>query len=331
MNQTYKFSAYPTFSLHHQPLTVTSKNSVFGLPHRDYDFYNLMSVLTNSYDRETAIYNFITNLKADLNITELSEMFDCMYMFAAPTSGDSLINWVNPNQYNCTLNGTVGTGALSMRFTANRGWNCNGLSTTTYLNTNFNPYNINCNFNGNISSNINNVGGSFGIYLNNYFFNLAGDFYIMGATSGTTSGSPILLAPRNGGSDYIFGCQNTTRFNLNQYTSCLQGLEGGLISVVKPSFSLVQLFYNGNLVQNKNLSNSNTILFDAGPILIGGINLNATGSTATPLNTNSRSVAQITFVYIGSNKIKPDIVFRRLQEYLISINGSTFITASRLS
>ena len=330
MNQTYKFSAYPTFSLHHQPLTTTDKNNHFGLPRRDYDFDNIMSALTSSYDRELAIYNFVVNLKSDLNIQSLNEMFDCLYMFAAPTSGDSFINWAQPGTYNCTFSGTVGTGAAQMNFRPNRGWYSAGLSTTAYINSNFNPFNINSNFNGLVGQNIFTVGGSFGIYLNNYLMNLAGDYYIMGAVT-STNGSPLIFGPRNGGSGFIYGCQSTGRFNLNSFNSPIQSYEGGLFSFVKQTNSLIEMYYNGGIFESKSNVTNNTVLTDSGPIIFGGTNLNATGTTVTPLNINSRSTNQFAFAYIGSNQIKPDILFRRLEEYLISINGSTYINLNQVS
>jgi len=324
-----------SFGLHHKQLTTNAKQSTCGFPHIDYDTDAIMNALSSANeDRREVIYQFVTNLKADLGIQKLNDMFDCFYMFAAPTEADSFINWAQPTKFNCTK---VGTG---ITFLANRGWRQNAISSTSYLNSNFNPMRpdlfdlTNINFGlGNTSSAATNNTGSWGIYINsspNGF--LGGDWWVMGACT-STNGSPIAFSPRNSASFYTYGCMTTGRpgSGVNQFSSAIKVFcEGGLFSCVKPDNSSCELYYNGDLVDKRGASTAATLIRDSGPIIYGNLNYNSTGGTAVNIGLPSTAeLKMFSFSYIGSVNIKPDIINRRLNEYFYAINAQSFITSVR--
>lgn len=325
-SSTFHTPSVSSFGLHHKQLTTTSKQATFGFSHIDYDVETIMSSLTSqNEDRREAIYQFITNLKADLGIVKLTDAFDCFYMFAAPTEADSLVNWAQPGTYNCTKTGSI-------VFVSNRGWR-NGIA-GSYLNSNFNPYGLdNINFGpGSTSSSVNNIKASWGIYVNsssNGF--LGGDWPIMGAYRGAV-GSPIIFIARNSASFVSYGCYSggIPGSGVNQFSSPIKAFgEGGLFSCVKPDFGSTELYFNGDLIDRRIGTIGQTALQDSGTIIFGNSNFNTSGSTVSI--TGSPDFKMFSFSYIGSSRIKPDIINRRLNEYLYAVNGQSYITSTRAS
>lgn len=328
-NSTFQTPMVASFGLHHKQLATTYKQATFGFSHIDYDVETIMSNLSSqNEDRREAIYQFITNLKADLGIVKLTDAFDCFYMFAAPTEADSFVNWAQPGTYDCTKSGST------IIFVANRGWR-NANSGGAYLNSNFNPYGLSgINFGpGATTSSANNITGSWGLYVNsssNGF--LGGDWWIMGACSGS-NGTPIAFSVRNAAAFCTYGCFSNLRpgTNINQYTSPIKVFcEGGLFSCVKPDYGSTELYFNGDIIDKRGPSIGQTLLSDSGPIIYGNCNYNSSGTAVNAaLLTSDRKM--FSFSYIGSSRIKPDVINRRLNEYLYAINAQSYITSTRAS
>lgn len=332
--RTPQVSAY---GLHHKQLTTSSKQSTFGFSHKDYDVENLFTKLVLSNDRKEAIYQFITNLKADLGITQLSEMFDCFYMFAAATQSDSLINWAQPGKYDCTVVGA------QIAFRVGRGWYQTTNASTSYINSNFNPFlDPNSKYGPGTQSILENVSGSWGLYVNNFGIFQQVDYWLMGAASSGNSaaigsGSPAAFMLRSTNGFYRYGCYTTgiPGFNLNQFNSVVRNGEGGLFSCVKSTYQSCELYYNGDLVERRNdvsgNFNTTTIIRDSGPIIFGNLNVTSAGGTSVSLVSSASDLKLFSFAYFGSKDIKPDIINRRLNEYLYAINGQTFIRDNNIN
>lgn len=332
---------------HETPLT--ERNNMFGVPFNDTDVDNILAALTfSSYPyggdqynnfRDYYIGKFITELKADLGITKMTDMFDCFYMFAAATHSDAFVNWAQPGKYDIQLIGTLGTGTTQITFQPNVGFNNNDGSNTNALNTGFNPVlDPNCNYGG--VSSLMPLGttasgylttGSFGLYMTPRN-KLAGgvSLYDIGActtinTSGVASGT--LFGSRASGGALS---SNIVANILTGGGGPTPGIAGGLYfhnglwSVVRDDVTNNKLYFNGEMFASVKSSVNNLsivvnpIWADRGPITLLAPNVNQTGlSVSIPSNFASRR--QVSFCYIGSAKIKPDVVYYRLQQYLDAI------------
>lgn len=330
-NSTFGMGSFnPSFGAHHKSLTTTAKQATFGFPRRDLDADRIMSRLSSlNEDRRESIYTFVTNLKSDLGILNLTDAFDYMYMFAAATQSDSFINWAQPGTYDCTL---VGAG---MQFTPNRGWKQGAISSTSYLNSNFNPFNLaGINYGPGTFSSIYDVSGSWGLYLNTSVSSfLQADWWSFGACNGP-DGTPASFSPRSSGGFFVYSVLGVNRpgTGINQFNSPLRNLEGGLFSAVRPDYSTTELYFNGDLIDKRIGAVAFTAVRDRGPLIYGNLNYNSAGGTAVNIAiANSAQPSMMSFAYVGGKNIKPDVITRRLSEYFYSIGAQSFIAPTRAS
>jgi hypothetical protein len=77
------------------------------------------------------------------------------------------------------------------------------------------------------------------------------------------------------------------------------------------------LYNNGELKVSVNSSGAIATALDVGPYCICNPNVASSpvGGTAVNLSHNLSSFRQVSFCYIGSRNIKPDIIYKRLKEY----------------
>lgn len=330
-HNNYGISNNSTFGLHHQPLTTTHKQMPNGISNIDYDTERILNAMTPEMQQYSDhIYAFVTNLKADLGITNLSDKFDCLYFFAAATQSDSFINWAQPGTYDCTLVGLEGAGIGRVTFRVFRGWSSNSTTMTSCINTNFNNFNLNTNFTGTYSD-INQAGGSWGIYLNSGGGWLQGEYYVLGAVSGA-GGTPMCFVPKSSGGHYTYGCLTVNRpgSGINQFNSETRNLDGGYYSCIKPDNDNCELYFNGNLIDSRAAPTSVTAVQDRGVVILGGVNIGSTG-TGVNILANASAIVQFSFFYIGAKDIKQDVVYRRVAEYLYSVGGQCYISTNRLT
>jgi len=311
--------------------SATSKQGAGGIPHIDYDVENIVNAMVAlPAGREYIIYKFITELKADLGIVEMTEMFDCFYMLAGTTERDTYINWAQPGTYDITLVGVTSSNstANTLFFNRNIGWSgANITNGTSTLNTNFNPYNILCNFTnkseiwsvGNTNS-LNNTGGSYGLFYTMRNKALPTNDYEFGAS--TSGGKGTLFGALNTGVSPVYSLLSTN-------TTVAQTSVGNPMANNHPSlYSVIKTGYRGNeFYQNGDLKIANQIALtdvavDMGPICLCNPNIAASplGGSSVNVSLGLGSTKEVSFCYIGSKDIKPDIIYRRLKEYFDAVN-----------
>ena len=346
------------FGWHEVPLT--ERNNMFGTAFNDSDVDNILAALTYSnypyggdgYNnfRNYYIGKFITELKQDLGITKMTDMFDCFYMFAAATHSDAFVNWAQPGTYDITVVGSLGTGLSQITFRPNVGFNNNDGSSTSALNTNFNPVlATNPNY-GAVPQNMA-VGstassfittGSFGCYLTPRNKAAGGtSLYEIGAcntisTSGFASGT--LFCSRAASLALSNQMVANVLTDGSAPSVAVAGpfqFQNGLWSVIRDTVCDNAVYFNGELIVKLRSSTgagnvaANPIWADRGPITLLAPNVNQTGASVS-IPANFASKRQMSFCYIGSDKIKPDIIAYRVQQYLDAIgynptSGGAFV------
>lgn len=265
--------------------TKSNDGKLSGFPVRDIDAENLINRMTNiDKGMEYAIYNFIVNIKKDHGVRNLSDLFDCLYMFAVDKQANALLNWVSTS-FNCSIvsSGVVFTPYVGFSTTVN----------TSYLTTNYIPSTNNVRFA------LQNC--SFGAYVSRVGFKNSGfgfAQYFM-TTSGT---NPCVIAY------FDFG----VGIGLNGAASGQTGPATqqpfrGLISVVRKNNLLSQ--------QNRGL--------DINTIQNAAVSQSTTAFTILArLSNTSFSTDTVGFAFIGSGDINIQALNRRVQEYMVAIGAN---------
>ncbi len=329
-----------------QKVSPSAKQDPHPIPQLDEDTYNLFNSWNfNLPDNADDINNFIINLKCELGIQQLKDVFDCFYMLAAATQSQSLINWAQPGTYDLTI-GNSG----NLTFTILKGWKTTGVATTGFLNTNFNPNAVVCNFNNNVepydptkdsaTQSAMNYGGSFGFYTNEIPVRNAASFvYDMGSSAGQNGNGNVISILSQGGVYQLqsYGSRTSALANTPVYggttdTSLLYSNPYGFYSMSRENNTLIS---SGNLMYNYY---ANGILFTtnvvatridhlatastcAGPIIFPGINVATTFTGVTKI-INGSTQNRYAFVFIGNKSIDQTILYNNLNAYLTSIDAA---------
>ena len=273
------------------PFNVTQRtNERFdGFSVRDCDAENAINRMTNlSKGLEYKIYNFIINLKKDLQILNLTDAFDALYLMCLDTQVNSFINLAQ-NQYDIT------TGGAGTTFTAFQGFRGNG--TSSYLSTNFTPStSTNANFTRNDA-----IGG---VYVSQ-----RGTVTSFDLLFGVQTASPnaiFYLYNRNFQSTYRFGANTTLA---NELTSSAVTPLVGLCAVSRTNSTTSQLTINGGVFFGQNAAVASAALPSA-PITICG--------APSPLSSFGNDL--ITFAFIGAaSRIDVKLLNKRVVEFMQSL------------
>lgn len=326
-----------------QKVSQSHKESMHPIPQLDEDVYNLFNAWNFDLpDNQDDINNFIVNLKCELGIQQLRDVFDCFYILAAATQSQSLTNWAQPGRYDLTYEG-----GTDLTFTVLRGWRASVNGALAWLNTNFNPYFEVCNFNNNVpvydstaetaTYSYYNYGGSMGIYINQ----IPADAYItpfvydIGSHRG-------LNTPGYGNSISVL-TNNTVSYQYASYLTRINGvvsqnpMYGGSTNPSQgvfnfpPFYSIVrtdpfrfQIYCNGQVnITQFNPINA-TFLGTAsapGPIIFPSINVSITGTVSKQL-MQGQPLRQYAFVFIGDRSIDQSILYNNVNAYLTSIGAA---------
>lgn len=182
---------------------------------------NFMARTTGSYSDtdKQAIDNFFVGLETD----GLLSTIDCLYIVAAPSSSDALLNW-KQNSFNLTVTG-------SPTFTANQGYS--NLSASNYLRTNFVPSTAGGNFTQNSAT--------MGVYNR---VNATG-------TTATVAMGAISSGPTIYNRLFIRDSSNGTQSEMNgtsQVTATSQTDSRGLFIVTRTASNAFRLDRNGSQI-----------------------------------------------------------------------------------
>ena len=323
-----------------QKVAQSHKESMHPIPQLDEDVYNLFESWSwDLPDNADDINNFIINLKCELGIQQLKDVFDCFYITAAATQSQSLTNWAQPGTYDLTIGNTTG-----LVFTPLKGWRTIAFGSAGYLNTNFNPYTTTCNFNEKVeiynpsnesaTQSFYKYGGSMGIYVSQMF--TAQEtifFYDIGScygANGVGNVMSILSHSSVGGQIQCYGARTIMLFPNNPAygggsvaASQLQYNAPGLYSFVRTDINSMSYYANGsfNSMYRNNSSTLNMATSScAGSIIFPGFNISTTGGVTK--NRNGSSLRQFAFVFIGSKNIDQAILHNNVNNYLTSINAA---------
>ncbi len=334
-----------------QKVSPSAKQGTHPAPQLDEDVYNLFNAWNfNLPDNQDDINNFIVNLKCELGIQQLKDVFDCFYVLAAATQSQSLINWAQPGTYDLTI-GNTASAQFGLSFTILKGWRNTGVATTGFLNTNFNPNAVVCNFNNNVepydptketaTQSAMNYGGAMGFYTNEIPTRPnAGTFvYDMGSSAGQNGLSGNVIAISNNGGTYqlqSYGTRTSVSANNPVYggttdTSQLYSNPYGFYSISRENNTLVSnllynYYVNGMLfttnAPSPNFSQVATAsALCGGPIIFPGINVATTFTGVTKI-TNGSTQNRYAFVFIGNKSIDQTILYNNLNNYLTSIDAA---------
>jgi len=325
-----------------QKVSPSAKQDPHPISQLDEDVYNLFSAWNFDLpDNADDINNFIINLKCELGIQQLRDVFDCFYITAAATQSQSLTNWAQPGTYDLTIDNTTG-----LIFTPLKGWRTPAFTSAGFINTNFRPWTTICNFNSNAelwsagnTQSLYDYGGSMGFYVTNKpAADIVNFTYDLGSTFGTGAndfGITIALTQQS----YLIRLAIYNNLN-SQISSLNSPLYAGIntaavslyesypfYSVVKSSYNDIGFFINGDfkvkLNSQANSTTSTTNLGSAscpGPIIFPGRNTSTTGLTTK--GSNSGNVRQYGFVFFGSRDIDQTILYNNLNAYLTSIDAA---------
>ena len=283
----------------------TAINRPNGHPHRDSDFDSIIARMGSlPKGREQLIYNLIVNLKMDLGITYLSDVFDIFYMFAADTQANALINWAG-NYYNPTIVGSV-------TFVADQGFNTPTPGAGNYINTNFTPGTAVASI-VNFTTNV----ASMGSYIRND--NGVNNNFDMGCLNGSRGG--ICSIERYVSNVYNMSCASQTGANYSGGggSSTINMPTVGLFSAVHYGNSgdinntPTYCYINGTNFQKLTSPNATTVNMALGNVFILALNL-----SSSAFNGSARQSA---FVFMGG-EIDQSILYKRIQEYLTEIGAA---------
>lgn len=200
---------------------------------------------TPDADRQKLIQALVKGLIDDGIWTKL----DTLYLTAAHAQDSSLLNWINPGTYDCTV-----VNLLAANFTIDRGWTGNGVN--GYLNTNYNPNTDGINYALNDAS--------LGIYIRT---NVSEDKRDIGASDGIPNVTEIVTGWTDGNAYYWInnnilslianadsrGFYITSRLNANDqdlYRNKIKISDDNDASVGIPSVDLYIIALNNNGVAN---------------------------------------------------------------------------------
>lgn len=326
-----------------QKVSESAKEGTHPLPQLDEDVYNLFNSWNFELpDNADDINNFIINIKCELGIQKLSDVFDCFYITAAATQSQSLTNWAQPGTYNLTVDNTGG-----LTFTILKGWKTAGVASAGFLNTNFNPNAVICNFNQNVeiydptkesaTQSYFKYGGSMGFYINEMPTRPNGFIYDMGS-SFAQNGNGNIIATLNQITAYqlqSYGSRSNTSTNNPIYggttdASQLQSNPYAFYSLSRENNNitgsgLLYFYYTNGMLHATNVAAASTVNIAtascAGPIIFPGINV-ATSFTGVSKQTNSSTQNRYAFVFIGSKFIDQSILYNNVNAYLASIDAA---------
>lgn len=309
-------SLVSSFSPHHQQISANNKQSMFGHPHLDYDAETIINSMTNLESwRAFLIQKLVMDIKADHGIDNLNQMFDCFWVFATNNDANSLINWAQPGTYNCTIVGSTGTAATTVRFTPDSGWRNNAAEAgtpTSYINTNYNPYGVSgLNFGNPQGATTSNLSGSFGVYMTKTSLGLPTTAIQMGGVT-ASGGSPISMTVHSENITPRSSILSTSRVVLQ--TSAGLGMfqsHGGMHSMRRINDRMTDFIYNGNIIKTEYSASTVAVSQDAGNVYITCGNVNGVA--------NLSSIKEIAFAWIGSANIDHAALYRRMNEYLIQV------------
>ena len=329
-----------------QKVSSSAKQDPHPISQLDEDTYNLFNAWNfNLPDNADDINNFIINLKCELGIQQLKDVFDCFYILAAATQSQSLINWAQPGTYDLTI-GNSG----NLTFTILKGWRTTGVATTGFLNTNFNPNAVVCNFNNNVepydptkdsaTQSAMNYGGSWGFYTNEIpTRNVASFVYDIGSSAGANGNGNVISILSQSGTYQLqsYGTRTSVSNNNPVYggttdTSQLYSNPYGFYSMSRENNTLTisgNLMYNYHVngmvfttnVVSPRIDQVATASTSAGPIIFPGINVATTFTGVTKI-TNGSTQNRYAFVFIGNKSIDQTILYNNLNNYLTSIDAA---------
>ena len=333
-----------------QKVSPSAKQGTHPAPQLDEDVYNLFNAWDfNLPDNADDINNFIVNLKCELGIQQLKDVFDCFYITAAATQSQSLTNWAQPGTYDLTIGNTDG-----LTFTTLKGWRTAAVSSGGYLNTNFNPSAVICNFNNNVevydptkesaTQSFMNYGGAMGFYTNDIPIRNINSFtYDMGSAAGNNQNGNAFstLSQQTGGlttyrlqsygsltytslNNPLLGGIADTIVRANPYGFyCLvreNNPLSGVVSALRYDYYVNGMLFTSNFTSASNL-NISTASTCAGPIIFPGYNVATTFTGVTKLAGSSTS-SRYAFVFIGNKSIDQTILYNNLNAYLTSIDAA---------
>jgi hypothetical protein len=242
--------------------------------------------------RELLISNLITGLRADLGVRRLNEVLDFLYIFAQSSQANALLNWAQ-DLYNPVQTITSGT----MPFTVDQGFA--RVSGTNYIDSNFNPVLQSGNYQPNSNS--------AGIYLRTD--QAGGNTCEMSCCDASHLG-PLFIRVRSStnGFDYsAFGAnQFPTTGPTNGITSSL-----GMYSVRRQNNVVQECYWNGSLLYTDRKVPTGFTGTSRGNIIIGFAPVSGIGTTK-----------QMAAAWAGNGTFNHDIIYRRIQEYLLAIGSA---------
>lgn len=320
-----KINIQSTFGLTHLPIASSYKQSTNGFPREDEDSFNvinrMVAPLTNG--EQYNIYKFITDLKQDLGILNLSDMFDCLYVFTSATVSDCYINWAQPGFYDISLIGTIGNAVGNILWTQGQGFNSTSTGNiVSTLNTGFNPAIATAsNFSGYLTptgatKSTVQFSGSYGIYVSKGTLGSQAQFEFGSSTS--TGNGTLLGVWSNQNNNIYYSCMSAT---LRQPQggvgySMATWQNGGLYSISRKN-TVLESYFNGTIYEVVgNGTNAVSANIDHGPFTICNPNIGNQVGLSVSTNSSLASVNRVAFAYVGSSEIKSDIIYRRLMEYL---------------
>jgi hypothetical protein len=330
-----------------QKVSQSHKESMHPIPQLDEDVYNLFNAWNfDLTDNADDINNFIINLKCELGIQQLKDVFDCFYVLAAATQSQSLTNWAQPGTYDLTIDNTTG-----LVFTTLKGWRTTANGSAGFLNTNFNPNAVVCNFNNNVepynpenesaTQSLYNYGGSIGIYTNLIPTAPSALFMIDIGSSYTLNGNGITLSPLSNlgiiqlkcyGSAFSVPVSNNPTWAGDNNNSQAAFNAPGFYSLIREgetslqSVSIKYNYYINGTLHNIYRGASNYLnvatASSFGPIIFPGTNIATSYTGVTKQATQFGSTRQYAFVFIGSKSIDQSILHNNLNNYLTSIDAA---------
>jgi hypothetical protein len=233
----------------------------------------------------TLLNNFVVGLKSDLSITNLSDVFDVMYILAGETSESSLRNLVQ-RDHDATI-------VSSMAFTVLEGFA--GDATADYLSTDYIPITDSVNFARNNSS--------FGIYIRTNVVEFGG------VEIGTRSSAGIdnQIAARY--DDYFYARMNNS-VSSNQRSDNTDSR--GVFIITRNGSAITDLVqYKNKTSPALTTTGSNiTAAISDHEFFIGALNNNGTAESFTS--------KQISFVFIGKyiTTTMRDYIVDRIETYM---------------
>ena len=242
-----------------------------------------------SDEQKTRVNTFVRMLKDSLSITSLSQKFDVMYLFANETSEAGLRNLIKRSHDATAVN--------SPTFTQWEGFRGNG--TTSYLNTNYNPFSQGVRYTLN--------SGSIGTYSLDSVSG-SGLRHLLGAEQVNTGDSTrTRIQATNPSTTNSFQNANGAFItNLTPY---------GSITVSRESATSLKLYQNQNLVKTASTGDA---------LVQKVLNLNyyicTTNSNGSPSATGY--LGRISFSFIGAGLSDTEVrkVYNCIQWYMTQLN-----------